>query len=80
MGAILTIGPYLFPNFVSPLQKIAPNMPLIIEEGYTNSLRKRLRRGKLDVAIICLPFEEPDVVVQPLFEEPFIVVLPSNQR
>lgn len=55
-------------------------MPLIIEEGYTNSLRKRLRRGKLDVAIICLPFEEPDVVVQPLFEERFIVVLPSSHR
>ena len=80
IGAIFTIGPYLFPNFVSPLQKNAPNMPLIIEEGYTNSLRKRLRRGKLDVAIICLPFEEPDVVVQPLFEERFIVVLPSNHR
>ena len=80
IGAIYTIGPYLFPNFVSPLQKSAPDMPLIIEEGYTNSLRKRLRKGKLDVAIICLPFEELDVVVQPFFEEPFIVVLPSNHR
>ena len=44
IGAIFTIGPYLFPNFVSPLQKSAPNMPLIIEEGYTNSLRQRLRK------------------------------------
>lgn len=78
IGAIFTIGPYLFPNFVAPLQKRAPDMPLIIEEGYTNSLRERLRKGKLDVAILCLPFSEPDVVVQPLFDEPFIVALPKN--
>jgi LysR family hydrogen peroxide-inducible transcriptional activator len=38
IGAIFTIGPYLFPNFVSPLQKNAPDMPLIIEEGHTNTL------------------------------------------
>ena len=78
IGAIFTIGPYLFPNFVSPLKESAPNMPLIIEEGYTNSLRARLRKGKLDVAILCLPFEEADVVVQPLFDESFVVVLPPN--
>ena len=80
IGAIFTIGPYLFPNFVSPLQKSAPDMPLIIEEGYTNSLRERLRKGKLDVAILCLPFEEPDVVVQPLFDEPFMTVIPKGHR
>lgn len=78
IGAIFTIGPCLFPNFVSPLQKSAPDMPLIIEEGYTNSLRERLRKGKLDVAILCLPFKEPDIVVQPLFDEPFMVVVPPN--
>ena len=80
IGAIFTIGPYLFPNFVSHLKKSAPEMPLIIEEGYTNTLRNQLRKGKLDVAILCLPFEEPDVVVQPLFEEPCMAVMPPNHR
>jgi LysR family hydrogen peroxide-inducible transcriptional activator len=78
IGAIFTIGPYLFPNFVTPLQKIAPDMPLIIEEGYTYHLKNRLRQGDVDVIIIALPFEEPDVVVQPLFDEPFVVVLPAK--
>ena len=78
IGAIFTIGPYLFPNFVTPLQKIAPDMPLIIEEGYTYHLKNRLRKGDVDVIIIALPFEEPDVVVQPLFDEPFVVVLPAK--
>ena len=80
VGAIFTIGPYLFPHFIPPLQKQAPQMPLVIEEGYTSSLRKRLRSGEVDVIIVALPFNEPDVVVQPLYEEPFVVLIPDNHR
>ncbi|RYZ88135.1 MAG: LysR family transcriptional regulator, partial [Moraxellaceae bacterium] len=32
IGAIFTIGPYLFPHFIPQLQHIAPFMPLYIEE------------------------------------------------
>ncbi|MBT5388099.1 MAG: LysR family transcriptional regulator [Porticoccaceae bacterium] len=78
VGAIFTIGPYLFPHFIPPLQKSAPQMPLVIEEGYTSTLRKRLRSGEVDVIIVALPFNEPDVVVQPLYEEPFVLLLPGN--
>jgi LysR family hydrogen peroxide-inducible transcriptional activator len=78
VGAIFTIGPYLFPHFIPPLQQQAPQMPLVIEEGYTSSLRKRLRSGEVDVIIVALPFNEPDVVVQPLYEEPFVVLIPDS--
>jgi LysR family hydrogen peroxide-inducible transcriptional activator len=77
VGAIFTIGPYLFPQFIPHLQKSAAQMPLIIEESYTSTLRKRLRNGEVDVIIVALPFSEPDVVVQPLYDEPFVVLLPK---
>ncbi len=75
IGAIFTIGPYLFPHFVPRLQKNAPKMPLYIEENYTAELRKKLRQGDLDAIVIALPFTEPDVVTQRLYDEPFVVVL-----
>ncbi len=78
VGAIFTIGPYLFPNFIPQLQSSAPNMSLIIEEGYTSSLRERLRKGEVDVILVALPFTETDVVVQPLYEESFVLVLPED--
>lgn len=78
VGAIFTIGPYLFPNFIPELQKLAPQMPLYVEEGYTATLRQRLRKGELDVIIIALPFTEADVVTQHLYEEPFVVSLPGQ--
>ncbi len=78
IGAIFTIGPYLFPHFIPELQKLANKMPLFVEEGYTATLRKRLRKGELDVIIIALPFTEADVVTQPLYDEPFVVLMPHN--
>src|SRR5690625_7695367 len=53
-------------------------MPLYIEESYTAILRRRLREGELDALIIALPFTEPDVVTQPLYDEPFVVLLPAR--
>jgi LysR family transcriptional regulator, hydrogen peroxide-inducible genes activator len=78
VGAIFTIGPYLLPQFIPHLQKLADKMPLYVEEGYTHSLRKKLRNGELDVIIVALPFVEPDVVTQPLFDESFVVLMPHN--
>ncbi|WP_299981125.1 hydrogen peroxide-inducible genes activator [uncultured Pseudoteredinibacter sp.] len=78
IGAIFTIGPYLFPHFIPELQRSAKQMPLYIEEGYTATLRHRLRNGELDVIIVALPFTEADVVTQALYEEPFEVLLPTD--
>lgn len=78
VGAIFTIGPYLLPHFIPELQKIAQKMPLYVEEGYTATLRQKLRKGELDVIIVALPFTEADVVTQPLFDEPFVVLLPQD--
>lgn len=78
VGAIFTIGPYLFPKFIPNLQKIAPDMPLYVEESYTATLRDRLRKGELDAIIISLPFTEADVVTQSLYEEPFLVLMPEG--
>lgn len=78
IGAIFTVGPYLFPDFIPRLQISAPNMPLYIEENYTAVLREKLRSGALDAIVIALPFEEADVVTLPLYQESFVVVLPAN--
>jgi LysR family hydrogen peroxide-inducible transcriptional activator len=78
VGAIYTVGPYLFPRLVSGLQAVAPDMPLFIEESYTAVLRGKLSRGQLDAIFIALPFTEPEVVTRPVYDEPFVVVMPED--
>jgi len=78
IGAIYTIGPYLFPYIIPELRKHAPHMPLVIEENFTARLREKLKSGQLDAVIIALPFDEHGVVTLPLYDEPFVAVLPSS--
>jgi|TARA_B100000929_G_scaffold213085_1_gene170169 LysR family hydrogen peroxide-inducible transcriptional activator len=78
IGAIYTIGPYLFPHLIPELTRGAPQMPLYIEEGFTGGLRRKLRNGELDAIIVALPFTETDVVTKPLYKEDFEVLLPAE--
>ncbi len=75
LGAIFTIGPYLFPKLIPALQKNVADMPLYIEESYTANLRKRIRHGDLDAIIVALPFTEADVVTQSLYDESFVILM-----
>ncbi|MDN3522815.1 hydrogen peroxide-inducible genes activator [Halomonas ramblicola] len=78
IGAIYTIGPYLFPHLVPELARSAPQMPLYIEEGFTGNLRRKLRSGELDAIIVALPFTETDVLTKALYEEEFEVLVPAD--
>lgn len=78
IGAIYTIGPYLFPELIPTLRQHAPDMPLVIEENYTSVLKEKLKQGELDVIIVALPFEEQGVVSVKLYDEPFVVLLPAS--
>lgn len=78
LGAIYTIGPYLLPHLIPQLSDKAPQMPLIVEENYTAVLTEKLKNGELDAILISLPFDEPGIQTQSLYDEPFVLLLPSS--
>ncbi len=80
LGVIHSVGPYLLPDLVPALKKIAPEMPLEIEENITENLDTLLRNGKLDVIIIALPFGDGSILTQALYDEPFEVVVNNEHH
>jgi LysR family hydrogen peroxide-inducible transcriptional activator len=78
LGVIHTIAPYLLPDLVAGLRKLAPEMPLDIEENMTANLDRMLRAGELDVVILALPYEAPGLTVTTLYDEEFRVVAPAR--
>ena len=80
LGIIHTVAPYLLPDLVPALHEAAPEMPLDIEENLTENLETGLRSGRLDAAIVALPFRVPGVVAEFLYEEPFQVVVPQGHK
>ena len=80
LGVIHTIAPYVLPDLVMALRKLAPDMPLDIEENVTASLDRMLKAGELDVAILALPYDAPGIEVLPVYDEEFRVVAPARHR
>ena len=80
LGVIYTVAPYLIPDLVPSLRKLAPQMPLELEENITEVLEAELKRGRLDAAIVALPFAPPGVTTAFLYEEPFQVVVPIDHK
>ena len=80
LGVIDTVAPYLLPDLIPALNARAPQMPLEIEENLTEHLEAALKTGRIDAAIIALPFQPSGVVTEFLYEEPFQVVVPQQHR
>jgi LysR family hydrogen peroxide-inducible transcriptional activator len=74
LGAIPTIAPYLLPNLLPALRRAHADLALYLREDLTERLLERLRAGRLDVALIALPFDTGDLYVRELFQDEFSFV------
>jgi len=79
LGAIATVGPYYFPFVISALKKAFPKLELIVHEGQTDILLKKLDQGELDAVIASRTFDEKPYRVYSLYEERFWLAAPKNQ-
>lgn len=78
IGVIYTIGPYLLPPLVRQLLRDAPQMPLLLSENFTIKLLEMLKNGEIDVAIMALPLPDSGVMIRPVYDEAFVVVVPRD--
>jgi len=78
LGVIYTVAPYLLPQLVRSMIQRVPQMPLVLQENFTAKLVEMLRQGELDAAIMAQPFPQQGLLVQPLYDEPFVVAMPAS--
>ena len=78
LGVIYTIGPYLLPDLVRQAIERVPQMPLVLQENFTVKLLELLRSGELDSAIMAEPFPDTGLAIAPLYDEPFVVAVPTS--
>ena len=78
VGVIPTIGPYLLPTLVPQVMSDFPQMPLLLREDFADKLIEQLRQGQLDVAILAEPLDLQGVMTHVVYEEPFVVAVPTR--
>jgi LysR family transcriptional regulator, hydrogen peroxide-inducible genes activator len=50
----------------------------VLQENFTVKLVELLREGQVDCAIMALPLPDAGLMVQPVYDEPFIVAVPAG--
>lgn len=78
LGVIGTTARWLTPILVEALAEESPDIQLVVAEGTTRSLELRLLDGELDVGLVALPVEDPEIRTTALFDEDHIVVGPDD--
>ena len=69
LGLIPTIAPFLLPSLAPVLRARFPKLRLALREDLTAPLLERLADGRLDFALIALPFETEGLLIKTLFED-----------
>ncbi len=79
IGVIPSIAPYLLPPVLPKLRESYPGLELRIRETQTHVLTEELLEGSLDLLLLALPIEYPDIETMPLFEDRFFLAVPPDQ-
>ncbi len=74
IGVIGTTARWLIPKFLTRLSEQHPQVRVIVQEGATSSLIPNVLTGQLNAAIVHLPVDEPELVIEPLFAEDLLLL------
>jgi len=78
LGVIPSLAPYLLPRILPALQTRFPELRLDLRETQTRQLVEEIKSGALDAAMLALPLGEPDIDTIALFEDLFLLAVPSS--
>ena len=74
IGVIGTTARWLMPQFLGRLEQQHPNVRAIIQDGATSTLVPSVLSGQLNAAVIHLPVDDPELVIEPLFAEDLLLL------
>jgi LysR family hydrogen peroxide-inducible transcriptional activator len=78
MGVIGTTARWLIPALLSAMEERHPKVKVSVLEGNNTSLVPQLTAGFLDLAVVNAPIDDPDLVLEPLYQEDLVLVVPPD--
>jgi DNA-binding transcriptional LysR family regulator len=78
LGVIGTTARWVVPPLLVAMTAQHPRVHLVVVDATTSSLLPQLVSGRLDLAIVNLPVEDPDIAIEQLFHEDPTLVTPLD--
>lgn len=78
LGMIGTTARWLVPPLLTELGSRHPEVSVVVLDATTSSLVLNLVSGTVDLAVVNLPVDETELVVEPLFDEDRVLIVPAG--
>ncbi len=78
LGVPPTLGPYLLPEVIPAIHSAFPGLKVFVREDAPRDLEVGLLHGDYDFIITTLPMEIPNLGLEPLFNEPLLLVCAND--
>lgn len=75
VGAIPTVAPYILPGLIKRCQEQLPNLTINTSEAFRSDLEEDVLNGRLDMAIVAQPFNEPQLNAESIFNESLVLAV-----
>lgn len=80
LGVIPTVAPYVLPALLPLVREGYPQLVLQVRETHTQQLLAELNDGTLDLLLLALPVEHPEVETLRLIEDRFLLAMPPDRK
>lgn len=78
LGHIFSLGLSVVPRYIAKMLRKEPGIRVHLHQGTTNGLITSLLAGEIDAAFVSPPPDDPELRVVPLFTEPLLLALLSD--
>ncbi|MGB1503373.1 MAG: LysR family transcriptional regulator, partial [Ilumatobacteraceae bacterium] len=78
LGVIGTIARWAIPPVLRQMSETHPRVHTVVTEGSSSALVPNVVSGLLNAAILHLPIDDPDLIVEPLFDEELLLLAPPE--
>lgn len=80
LGCFPTLAPYFFPKLIPLIKKNFPDLSILLIEEKTDTLLEQLKVGEIDIAFLALPLEIEDMTSYELFDDEFLLAVPTAHQ
>jgi LysR family hydrogen peroxide-inducible transcriptional activator len=78
MGIIGTTARWLVPAVLSAMEAAYPKVTVSVLEGNNTSLVPQLANGAIELAVVNAPVDDPDLILEPLYDEDLVLIVPPD--
>lgn len=80
LGMIPTVAPYVLPALLPLARTSYPQLVMQVRETHTQQLLAELKEGTLDLLLLALPVDHPEIETLPLIEDRFLLAMPPGRK